>query len=94
MDKRFIDQERRYKRMIRELTPHIYAAFVIALYRDPKTAYLDADDIAELLAETQQIWNESARGELDIIKECEDLTGISMLSEITAREMGVEGDRI
>lgn len=56
----------------RELVPNLYAAFGITLY----DMGFDADQIEEIVMNTQKLWEENIGYEGDMIKRCEELTGI------------------
>ena len=86
----FVEQERRYHRKIREIVPVIYAAFALALHEEG----FGFKRVVRVLAETQNLWNRHASGELNIITECSEKLGIDMMSEATARTQGVEGTKI
>ena len=90
-NKLFIEQEKRFRRKIDELAPTIYAAFCIALKREFKFGYYRTYRVLKV---TQVLWHEAAVGGLDIVKQCEEETGIDLMSELRAREQGVEGERI
>lgn len=85
----YFEQEKRYQRMIKEMVPKIYAAFALALHRQHGFGYTR---ILRILVETQELWIAQARGEYDIIKLCEEETGLNMISETTAKEHGIKGD--
>lgn len=91
MDRRYVEQEKRFRRKITELAPTIYAAFCIALSR---LHGFDFDQILELLQETQTLWHQAAIGEIDIIQQCSDETDIDLMSYLRAKEEGVEGETI
>ena len=91
MNRAFIEQERRFRRQINEMAPKIYAAFAIALHRHFGFGY---ERILRVLIESQDLWHEAANGSLDIVKLCSDEVGIDMLSHLTAKEQGVEGEWI
>ena len=91
MDRRYIEQEKRFRRKIDELAPTIYAAFCIALRREYKFGY---GRTYRILAMTHKLWHEAAVGDIDIVKQCEKETGIDLMSELKAKEHGVEGERI
>lgn len=91
MNRAFIEQERRFRRQINEMAPKIYAAFAIALHRHYGFGY---ERILRVLIESQDLWHEAANGSLDIVKLCSDEVGIDMLSHLTAKEQGVEGEWI
>lgn len=88
-DRRYIEQEKRFRRKIDELAPTIYAAFCIALHRHYGFGY---ERILRVLKETQVLWHDAAVGYNDIVKICEEETGIDLMSHLTAKEHGVEGD--
>jgi len=90
-NRQFIEQERRFRRQINEMAPKIYAAFAIALHRHFGFGY---ERILRVLIETQKLWHSAAEGYTDIVKLCEQETGIDLMSTITAKEQGVEGERI
>ena len=90
-NKLFIEQEKRFRRKIDDLAPTIYAAFAIALHRHYGFGY---ERILRVLIESQDLWHEAANGSLDIVKLCSDEVGIDMLSHLTAKEQGVEGEWI
>ena len=90
-NKLFIEQEKRFRRKIDELAPTIYAAFCIALHREYGFGY---ERILRVLIETQKLWHSAAEGYTDIVKLCEQETGIDLMSHLTAKERGVEGERI
>ena len=91
MNRQFIEQEKRFRRKIDELAPTIYAAFCIALHREFRFGF---ERILRVLIESQDLWHEAANGSLDIVKLCSDEVGIDMLSHLTAKEQGVEGEWI
>lgn len=90
-NRQFVEQEKRFRRKIDELAPTIYAAFCIALHRHYGFGY---ERILRVLKETQILWHDAAVGYNDIVKICEEETGIDLMSTITAKEQGVEGERI
>ena len=88
-DRRYIEQEKRFRRQIDEMAPKIYAAFCVALHRQFGFGY---ERILRVLMESQDLWHEAAYGDTDIVRLCSDEVGIDMLSHLTAKEQGVEGD--
>lgn len=88
-NRQFIEQEKRFRRQIDEMAPKIYAAFCIALHRHYGFGY---ERILRVLIESQELWHEAAYNGLDIVRLCSDEVGIDMLSHLTAKEQGVEGD--
>ena len=85
----YFEQEKRYRRMVHEMVPQIYAAFALVLHRQHGFGYTR---IMRVLYETQELWQAHARKELDIVKVCEEETGLNMVSETTAKERGMKGD--
>jgi hypothetical protein len=53
---------------------------------------MDFDQLVNILAETQELWQSDGNGGFDILKTCSDETGINLLSKVTANALGVEGD--
>lgn len=86
----FIEQEKRYRRMIREIVPQVYAAFAVSLHRRYGFGFIR---IGRVLADTQDYWNAAKNKEIDIVQLCADETGIDIMSEITAEELGEKGDK-
>lgn len=85
----YIYQERRWKAHIREMVPKIYAGFCLTLSRRYN---MDFDQLVNILAETQELWQSDGNNGFDILKTCSDETGINLLSKVTANALGVEGD--
>ena len=90
-DRSFIMQEKRFRRKMIETIPQIYAAFALSLHRRYGFGYLR---ILRVLSDTQKYWQAAALGEFDILQTCSDETGIDMLSAVTAKETGAEGEEI
>lgn len=73
--------------------PKIYAAFAISLHRRYGFGFVR---IGRVLADTQTYWldaMEGAGGE-DILRQCIEETGVDVMSAITAKELGEEGDLV
>ena len=88
----FIEQERRYKRIIKELTPQIFASFIIAMHRCYGFGFKRC---LRVLIMTQDIWNEAKENGIEqLIQTCMDETGIDIMSAVTAKEIGAQGDAI
>lgn len=87
----FLEQEKRYRRVIKESVPKIYAGFALSLHRRYGFGF---GRIVTVLSDTQKYWQEDGTGGFDILKACEDETGIQMLSEVTAKECGIKGKEI
>ena len=84
-----IYQERRWKAHIREMVPKIYAGFCLTLSRDYNMSF---DQLVNILAETQELWQSDGNNGFDILKTCSEETGINLMSKVTANALGVEGD--
>lgn len=82
----FINQQKQLKRYLDTVVPQIYSAFVIALNRRG----VDDEAIAEVFAETQELWTEAANNGTNIVKYAYDLTGIVTISVKQAKEYGIE----
>lgn len=91
MNKQLIRMANLYERRVKEMVPIIYSAFALAMKRELGSEY---EDILRVLAESQALWDQSKRNEIDILEKCYDETGISIMSEYTAMETGQEGDEI
>lgn len=88
-DNSYIYQERRWKAHIREMVPKIYAGFCLTLSRRYN---MDFDQLVNILAETQELWQSDGNNGFDILKTCSEETGINLMSKVTANALGVEGD--
>lgn len=73
-----------FSRAVDEIVPKVYAGFVMTLH----TRFgVDYEDIVYALRDTHRYWME----EEDIVKQCLDVTGIDIMSSLTAEETGSEG---
>lgn len=63
------------RKHIVNLVPQIYAAIALALHREEGWGY---KRINRLFAASQTIWEESVEKGIDMIKMCEDETGIQV----------------
>ena len=95
----YIEQEKRWRRVIRETVAKCYAAFALASYDMglvPKRNKEKMFEVyVELFSKTQEYFNDNVRDGIDIIERCAEVTGIDMMSEMTARERGIEkGTRV
>lgn len=88
-DNSYIYQERRWKAHIREMVPKIYAGFCLTLSRDYNMTF---DQLVNILAETQELWQSDGNNGFDILNTCSEETGINLMSKVTANALGVEGD--
>ncbi len=92
MNKQLTRVAKMYERRMKEMVPIIYASFATALKTVMNAEY---DDILDVLATTQELWERNKSGEIDIIEECFEVTGIDIMTEQTADEFDIsEGDRI
>ena len=74
-----------FQRATMEILPKVYAGFVMTLhYRFG----LDYEDIVLALNDTTKAWR--LNSEIDIVEQCRLLTGIDVMSELTAAEEGEE----
>ena len=70
-----------YKK-IDSITPQIYAAIAISLHRKFGWGYKRIND---LFVESQEVWNECVSNGVDMVKKCEDETGIECRSSINSK---------
>ena len=79
----------RYKEMykqINQITPKVYAALALALHRECDWGYTR---IAKVFSASQDIWDESNERGINMIKMCEEETGIMLMDKKTAeKELG------
>lgn len=68
-----INQYKQLSKQVQNITPQVYAGIALALYRKYGWEY---EQINELFAESQAIWNECVHSEVDMISMCEEETGI------------------
>ena len=85
----YFEQEKRYRRMVHEMVPKIYACFALSLHEHYG---FGQKRIMRILGDTQRKWIEQANGNYDISAECLEKTGLNMISETTAKERGIKGD--
>jgi hypothetical protein len=78
-----------FKRKVTELTPAIFASFIIALHR---LHGFGIGRLSVVLEETNKIWHESVNSGIDIVDLCKLETGIDIISSVTARETGIDTD--
>ena len=92
----YIEQERRWRVILRERTASCYAAFVLALVDKGLVNTEDEgrmfEDIVDILSLTQDYVSDG----VSVIQKCADKTGINMMSEGTAKTLDLreEGTRI
>ena len=71
------------------MIPRNYAAFALILHR---RYGFGQDEITDIIAWTQELYNESLFEGIDIFAECSDEVGIDMVGEIHAKKHRVVGD--
>lgn len=81
-NKRLVNQYKAMYQQINQITPQVYAALSLALNRFHGWEY---EQIAELIEESQIIWQECVDSEVNMIKMCEEETGIEVLRRTTER---------
>ena len=72
-----------FSRAVDEIVPKVYAGFVMTLHTRFGVGY---EDIVYALRDTQRYW----QTEEDIIQQCLEVTGIDVMSSLTAQERGEE----
>ena len=85
----YIHQEKRWKAHIREMVPKIYAAFCLVLHEKYGLTF---EQIVDILAATQDLWQSDGENGFDILKVCAEKTGINLMSKVTADALEVKGD--
>lgn len=65
-----------YKK-IQSITPEIYASFALVLSRNYGWTH---EQIEELFARSQQLWEEVSNSDLNMIQMCDEETGIELRS--------------
>lgn len=83
------DNTARIATAVDNMIPRNYAAFALVLHRNYG---FDQDKITDIIAMTQELYNESLFEDLDIFKACSDEVGIDMYGEIHAKKHRVVGD--
>ena len=76
------------KTAVDNIMPRNYAAFALVLHRHYG---FDQDQISDIIAYTQELYNQSLFDDTDIFKECSDEVGIDMYGEIHAKKHRVVG---
>ena len=81
-----VNQYKEMYKQINQITPEVYAALALALHREYGWGYIR---IAKVFAASQDIWDESNERDIDMIKMCEEETGITLMYKKTAeKELG------
>lgn len=73
------------KKQIEYIVPNVYAAFCLTLYDKYNW---EPDQIEQLCAETQALWQRSTEEGWNIRDNCEEVTGISVIHSRTFEENG------
>ena len=83
---KLVNQYKEIYKQINQITPEVYAALALALHREYGWGYIR---IAKVFAASQDIWDESNERGIDMIKMCEEETGITLMDKKTAeKELG------
>lgn len=83
---KLVNQYKEMYKQINQITPEVYAALALALHREYGWGYIR---IAKVFAASQDIWDESNERGIDMIKMCEEETGITLMYKKTAeKELG------
>ena len=83
---KLVNQYKEMYKQINQITPKVYAALALALHREYGWGYTR---IARVFAASQDIWDESNEQGIDMIKMCEEETGIALMYKKTAeKELG------
>lgn len=75
-NKKFIEEQKTLYRNINSVVPKVYASIAIALHRN---CGWDYEKINEVFAESQNIWTEYVDLGVDMLKACEEETGIALI---------------
>ena len=83
---KLINQYKEMYKQINQITPKVYAALAIALHREYGWGYTR---ILRTFTASQDIWDESNERGIDMIKMCEEETGITLMDKKTVeKELG------
>lgn len=82
----FSRQEQRYSRNVKENVTWIYSALAIALHR---RYGFGQKRITTVLTDVQNIFCEERESISDIVKQAYQETGLVLMSETTAKELGI-----
>ena len=83
---KLVNQYKEMYKQINQITPKVYAALAIALHREYGWGYTR---ILRTFTASQDIWDESNEQGIDMIKMCEEETGITLMDKKTAeKELG------
>ena len=83
---KLVNQYKEMYKQINRITPKVYAALALALHREYGWGYTR---INRAFAASQDIWDESNERDIDMIKMCEEETGITLMDKKTVeKELG------
>ena len=83
---KLVNQYKEMYKQINQITPKVYAALAIDLHREYGWGYTR---ILRTFTASQDIWDESNERGIDMIKMCEEETGITLMDKKTAaKELG------
>lgn len=86
-DKLFIEQERRYARLVKEIQPKLFASVALSLRRRHG---FGQKRIQEVLADVSELMMGHSGEEL--LRMCSDECDITIISSVTEKEAGIKGD--
>lgn len=75
---------------INEITPVVYSAFALAL-SDQKYGWTH-EQIEDLFADTQWLWNKCIELDVSMPEYCLEKTGIDVISGVTAEKRGITSE--
>ena len=78
-NKRLINQYKAMYKQIQNITPEVYAGIALALHRRFGWGH---KRISELIAESQEIWNECVQSGVNMVQMCEEETGIDVQRKV------------
>lgn len=82
----FARQEQRYSRNVKESTTWIYSALAVVLHR---RYGFGQKRITDVLTDVQNIFVQNQSNVADIVRKAYQETGLLLMSETTAKELGV-----
>lgn len=82
----FSRQEQRYSRNVKENVAWIYSAMAIALH---KRYGFGQKRITDVLTDVQNIFVQNRNNVADIVRQAYQETGLLLMSDVTAKELGI-----
>lgn len=67
---------------VQQIVPEVYAGLALALYREHGWTY---EQINDLFAESQAIWQECVDMDINMVQMCEEETGIDVQRKVDER---------